>query len=103
MARGRTDTGANVGFEGELWKAADALRGSMDAAEFKHAPDLGFTARTVPEFEAAPDHCIDLHRSLARLCPLLRRRYRLRIPSQIIASTCTMASAAVMPSSIRTC
>jgi len=73
MARGRTDTGANVGFEGELWKAADALRGSMDAAEFKHAPDLGFTARTVPEFEAAPDHCIDLHRSLARLRPLLRR------------------------------
>jgi len=28
--------GANVGFESELWKAADALRGSMDAAEYKH-------------------------------------------------------------------
>ena len=29
-------TAANVGFEAELWKAADALRGSMDAGEYKH-------------------------------------------------------------------
>jgi type I restriction enzyme M protein len=29
-------TAANLGFETELWKAADALRGSMDAAEYKH-------------------------------------------------------------------
>ncbi len=36
MARARNNTGANVGFEAELWKAADALRGSMDAAEYKH-------------------------------------------------------------------
>jgi len=28
--------GTSVGFEAELWKAADALRGSMDAAEYKH-------------------------------------------------------------------
>ncbi len=28
--------GANIGYEAELWKAADALRGSMDAAEYKH-------------------------------------------------------------------
>ena len=28
--------GANVGYEAELWKMADALRGSMDAAEYKH-------------------------------------------------------------------
>jgi type I restriction enzyme M protein len=27
---------ANVGFEAELWKAADALRGSMDPGEYKH-------------------------------------------------------------------
>jgi type I restriction enzyme M protein len=36
MARPRKDTAANVGFEAELWRAADALRGSMDAAEYKH-------------------------------------------------------------------
>ena len=29
-------TGANLGFEAELWQMADALRGNMDAAEYKH-------------------------------------------------------------------
>src|SRR4030066_280013 len=28
--------GATVGYEVELWRMADALRGSMDAAEYKH-------------------------------------------------------------------
>ncbi len=28
--------GANLGFEQQLWKAADLLRGHMDAAEYKH-------------------------------------------------------------------
>lgn len=28
--------GANVGHEAQLWQMADALRGSMDAAEYKH-------------------------------------------------------------------
>ena len=32
---GRND-GATVGYEAELWQMADALRGSMDAAEYKH-------------------------------------------------------------------
>lgn len=36
MAKARTSTAANVGFEAELWKAADALRNNMDAAEYKH-------------------------------------------------------------------
>src|SRR5437867_12811683 len=30
------ETGANLGFEGKLWQAADALRNNMDAAEYKH-------------------------------------------------------------------
>ena len=29
-------TSANVGYESQLWHMADALRGSMDAAEYKH-------------------------------------------------------------------
>ena len=32
----RPDAGALTGHESELWKMADALRGSMDAAEYKH-------------------------------------------------------------------
>lgn len=38
MARQKkaNDTGANLGFEEKLWLAADKLRGSMDAAEYKH-------------------------------------------------------------------
>ena len=32
----RNETGANVGYEAQLWQMADALRGSMDAGEYKH-------------------------------------------------------------------
>ena len=28
--------GATTGYEADLWRMADALRGSMDAAEYKH-------------------------------------------------------------------
>ncbi len=31
-----TDQSATTGYEAELWRMADALRGSMDAAEYKH-------------------------------------------------------------------
>ena len=36
VARGQTESGATTGYEAELWAMADALRGSMDAAEYKH-------------------------------------------------------------------
>jgi len=32
----KKSTGANLGFEQKLWKAADKLRSNMDAAEYKH-------------------------------------------------------------------
>ena len=32
----RHDVNTMTGYEGELWQMADALRGSMDAAEYKH-------------------------------------------------------------------
>jgi type I restriction enzyme M protein len=35
-ARSANTTGATVGYEAQLWQMADALRGSMDAAEYKH-------------------------------------------------------------------
>src|SRR5947208_15067144 len=31
-----TNDGATVGYEAKLWQMADALRGSMDAGEYKH-------------------------------------------------------------------
>ena len=32
----KSTTAANLGFEAQLWKAADAMRNNMDAAEYKH-------------------------------------------------------------------
>ncbi|MEQ8222444.1 MAG: class I SAM-dependent DNA methyltransferase [Candidatus Eremiobacterota bacterium] len=34
--KNNNNTGANLGFEEKLWKAADKLRNNMDAAEYKH-------------------------------------------------------------------
>jgi type I restriction enzyme M protein len=33
---GKNGGSATVGYEAQLWQMADALRGSMDAAEYKH-------------------------------------------------------------------
>ncbi|MEE8391985.1 MAG: type I restriction-modification system subunit M N-terminal domain-containing protein, partial [Anaerolineae bacterium] len=35
MTKGN-NSAATIGFESELWRAADALRSNMDAAEYKH-------------------------------------------------------------------
>ena len=32
----KSNNGANLGFESDLWRAADAMRSNMDAAEYKH-------------------------------------------------------------------
>jgi len=32
----KTNSAANIGFEAQLWAAADALRNNMDAAQYKH-------------------------------------------------------------------
>lgn len=36
LSMAKENSGANIGFEAELWKTADQLRGSMDASEYKH-------------------------------------------------------------------
>ena len=36
MASRQTDSGVTTGYEARLWSMADALRGSMDASEYKH-------------------------------------------------------------------
>ena len=36
MADKNGNSSANLGFEDQLWKAADTLRSNMDAAEYKH-------------------------------------------------------------------
>jgi type I restriction enzyme M protein len=35
-SKSKKNEGATVGYEAQLWQMADALRGSMDAAEYKH-------------------------------------------------------------------
>ncbi len=48
-----SSNGATLGFEKDLWAAADALRGSMDAAEYKHvALGLIFLKYISDAFEA---------------------------------------------------
>jgi len=32
----KANNGANLGFERQMWQAADALRSNMDAAKYKH-------------------------------------------------------------------
>ncbi|MFO8090040.1 MAG: type I restriction-modification system subunit M N-terminal domain-containing protein, partial [Desulfatiglandaceae bacterium] len=34
--REKNGNGANLGFENQMWAAADKLRGHMDASEYKH-------------------------------------------------------------------
>lgn len=55
MVSRQADSGATTGYESELWAKADALRGSMGAAEHKHAvPGLIFLKYISDAFE---DRC----------------------------------------------
>ena len=53
-ARGAED--ATTGYEAELWRMADTLRGSMDAAEYKKAPG---EYRRTPNWIGPPGCTID--------------------------------------------
>ena len=54
----QNETGANVGYEAQLWQMAGALRGSMDAAEYQHVVlGLIFLKHSSDGFERVPLHC----------------------------------------------
>ena len=36
MAKQANNNGANLGFETQLWAAADKLRGNMEPSDYKH-------------------------------------------------------------------
>ena len=56
MAGKNGNTSTNLGFEDQLWKAADALRSNMDAAEDKHVVlGLIFLKYILDSFEGLGD------------------------------------------------
>ena len=57
----KTSSPANLGFEAELWRAADALRNNMDAAEYKHVVlGLIFLKYISDAFEAKHAELVEL-------------------------------------------
>ena len=53
MADGQSNGGGNLGFEAELFKAADKLRGNLEPSEYKHvALGLIFLKYISEAFEA---------------------------------------------------
>jgi hypothetical protein len=53
----KQNNGADVGYEGELWQMADALRGSMDAAEHNYVA-LGLIYPVPPATAFEPFHAL---------------------------------------------
>jgi hypothetical protein len=68
---GHAATSANLGFEAQLWQTANALRGSMDAAEYKHVVlGLIFLKYISDAFEQQPRTA----RSSRKLLPFAARK-----------------------------
>ena len=56
QSRNSTASAATFGYEAQLWQMADALRGSMDAAEYKHVTlGLLFLKYISDAFEEKPE------------------------------------------------
>jgi type I restriction-modification system DNA methylase subunit len=73
---GNSSNGATLGFERELWKAADTLRGSMDAAEYKHVVlGLIFLKYISDAFEEQEDGSELFEEKMARLMAELRKQH----------------------------
>lgn len=45
--------GANIGFDSELWRDADAVRSNMDAADYKHVVLVRVLVEMLPHKRAA--------------------------------------------------
>jgi type I restriction-modification system DNA methylase subunit len=71
----KNGTAANVGYEAELWRMADALRGSMDAAEYKHVVlGLIFLKYISDAFEAQEDDGEPFAEKMQRLVAQLHKQ-----------------------------
>src|SRR5438876_3554149 len=71
-----SNTAANVGYEADLWRMADALRGSLDAAEYKHVVlGLIFLKYISDAFE-------ERRQTLATLCAEPKSEYFANDPAQ---------------------
>src|SRR3989454_7624892 len=72
----KNGNGATLGFEEKLWQAADKLRGSLDAAEYKHVVlGLIFLKYISDAFE-------ERRRTLATLCAEPKSEYFVNDPAQ---------------------
>jgi len=56
----KNGNGANLGFEADLWKAADKLRGNMEPSDYKHvALGLIFLKHISDSFESLRSRLLD--------------------------------------------
>lgn len=91
MAKGKkksTTTAATIGYEAQLWQMADALRGSMDAAEYKHVVlGLVFLKYIADAFEEQSRTLASLRDTL--LPKLISGELRVDDPQRLVAEAIT--------------